>query len=119
MKRLDHNEAVKALREGKVVWAHLKEGFSLLFRASLDGLIYSKLTETSSWAPSDGHRIIFADYFTLEEPEELKCGLPDRIIAWTGNMDLGPGQWPRNQRHHMVELLQILFEELDKRYVRK
>ena len=120
--KLDHNQAVKALREGRTIRAFSEHDIfiGLYTWNPCRGVVF-KIFEGVEWRDAYAGGLMKASYFTLEEEEKIEDirNIPDRLIAWTGLMDLDNPPWPRNQRNHMVELLKILFYELDKRYERK
>lgn len=99
MKKLDHNEAVKALREGKKIKAHC-------------GIYFASHVDVANFSDC----FVDAEYFTLEEPEEQKEKSLSEIVC-------NELPWPEvsdfvshiGLRH----ILCAFAQELDKRYMRK
>lgn len=115
MKKLDHNEAVKALREGKVVVAWDTGSGKIKYKIVSGSFNFWDST-SEKWLLATGDSFIHAEYFTLEEPEEQKEKSLSEIVY-------NELPWPTVSDHishiGLRNILGYLADELDKRYVRK
>ena len=102
MKKLDHNETVKALREGRKITAHDELCCVARIKLGADNELYYWSERINGWVKTSGV-FLNATYFTLEEPEEK------HIEEWLESGGFGG----------LKLFYRLLKIELDKRYQKK
>lgn len=130
MKKLDHNEAVKALKEGKVIEiVDLLRGVpNVKYRLGKYSSLECFSDVDQEWIKATGDSFVRAQYFTLEEPEEEKpkeiinvvYPLPKEVISMVYNSHgINFGSFSNVDWDSLRFFLVRLLKELDKRYQKK
>ena len=121
--KLDHNQAVKALREGKTINVYNKVGRDFVFNARyrmVNRLLkISMETSGNHFGAAEGSCFMLADHFTIEEEEEkgIELSLAEYSNRLYNKFNIKLAEPLLGGS--FVTFMDLLCEELDKRYERK